>query len=228
MSLFKKIYKGRDGRNHFEEIMRRPAVMTENLWPKTKRGIQTRNKLLRAAEYCFGIKGYHESSITEITQKAGVSLGNFYTYFQSKYQIFEALLWEMQNELLRLIKHRTEGIDDRIEKEREGFKALFYFIKERPYWYRLFPQAEFVDKELHRKTMDRFAGLYIKRIEEAIGKGEIRPANAEMLVYSFMGIANYLGMKWVLWDKKEVDDELIDELMDFIKYGISKYKLAEV
>jgi AcrR family transcriptional regulator len=196
-------------------------MLNENLKPKTNRGIQTRNKLLLAAEYIFGKNGYHESSITEITQKAGVSLGNFYTYFESKYQIFEALLWEMQNELLRSIKERTAGIENRIEKEREGFKALFHFIKKRPYWYSLFPQAEFVDKELHRKVMERFAGLYINRIEEAIGKGEIRSLNAEMLVYSFMGITNYLGMKWVLWDKREVDDELIDEIMEFIKFGIS-------
>lgn len=184
--------------------------------------MQTRNKLLRAAEYIFGKNGYHQSSIVEITQKAEVSLGNFYTYFESKYQIFEALLWDMQSELTRLLQERTSGIENRIDIEREGFKTLFYFLKERPYWYSLFPQAEFVDKELHRKIFDKFAQSYIHRIEDAIEKGDIRPLNAEMLVYSFMGIMNYLGMKWVLWDKKEVDDALLDELMDFIKFGIMK------
>ncbi|MCM3766170.1 MULTISPECIES: TetR/AcrR family transcriptional regulator [Bacillaceae] len=193
----------------------------DHLKPKTNRGIQTRNKLLRSAEYIFGKNGYHQSSITEITQNAGVSLGNFYTYFESKYQIFEALIWEMQRELLLFIKERTEGIDNRIEIERAGFKALFEFVKKRPYWYSLFPQAEFVDKELHRKTMEKFAKSYINRIEESMEKGEIRSLNSEMLVYSFMGITNYLGMKWILWDGKEIDDKLIDDIMDFVKFGIS-------
>jgi AcrR family transcriptional regulator len=198
-----------------------------HLEPKTKRGIKTRNKLLRSAEVTFGKKGYHQSSITEITQTAGVSLGNFYTYFESKYQIFEDLLWEMRSELTRLIKERTAGIDNRVEMEREGFKALFEFVKRRPNWYSLFPQAEFVDKKLHRKAMEKFANPYIHRIEESIEKNEIRGLNAEMLVYSFMGIMNYLGMKWILWDKKEVNDELIDELMAFVKFGITMENFKE-
>ena len=63
-------------------------MSSENTMPKTMRGIQTRNKLFKSAEYLFGKNGYHQSSITEITQYAGVSLGNFYTYFESKYQIY--------------------------------------------------------------------------------------------------------------------------------------------
>lgn len=198
-------------------------MSNDHLMPKTNRGIQTRNKLLRSAEHIFGKKGYHESSITEITQDAGVSLGNFYTYFESKYQIFEELLLDMQSELIRLLKKRTDGINNRIDMEREGFKAFFEFLKARPYWLSLFPQAEFVDKELHRKVFEKFARPYISRLEESIENGEIRKLNVEMLVYSFMGITNYLGLKWVLWDKKEVEDKLIDEIMDFIKHGIMKH-----
>ncbi|WP_158737994.1 TetR/AcrR family transcriptional regulator [Alteribacillus sp. YIM 98480] len=188
--------------------------------PKTKKGMQTRDKLLSSAEYIFGNYGYHQASITEITQRAGVSLGSFYNYYESKYQIFEDLLWRMQNELIKFIKQRTETADDRIKVEREGFKALFMFLEERPYWYSLFPQAEFVDKELHQKLFSKFTNSYMKRLKKSLDNGEIRPINVELLVHCFMGIANYLGMKWVLWDQREINDELIDELMAFIKIGI--------
>ncbi|OLO26624.1 hypothetical protein BTR23_22650 [Alkalihalophilus pseudofirmus] len=197
-------------------------MSNDHLMPKTNRGIQTRNKLLRSAEYIFGKNGYHQSSISEITQNAGVSLGNFYTYFESKYQIFEALLWDMQAQLTQLIKTRISGIDNRIDIEREGIKVLFEFLKQRPYWYSLFPQAEFVNRDLYREIFEKFTKSYIKGLEEAIAKEEIRNLNAEMLVYSFMGITHYLGLKWILWENREVDDELIDELMEFIKYGIMK------
>lgn len=197
-------------------------MLKEHLIPKTDKGIQTRNKLFRAAEYTFGKKGYHQGSVTEITQLAEVSLGTFYTYFESKYHIFESLLWDMLGELTRLIRQRTAGIENRIEKEREGFRALLYFLKERPYWYNLFPQAEFVDKDLHRKIFEEFAQIYIKRIEESIEKGQIRKLNSEMLVYSLMGIVNYIGLKWIIWDKKDITDDMLDEIMDFITYGIAK------
>lgn len=194
----------------------------EVLKPKTNRGVQTRNKLLRSAEYIFGKNGYHQSSITEITQHAGVSLGNFYTYFESKYQIFEELLWDMQEELLRMIKKHTAGIENRIEREREGFKTLFTFLKQRPYWYSLFPQAEFVNKELHRKAMEKFARAYSFRIEESMQRGQIRKMNPEILAYTFMGMTNYVGMKWVIWEEKEITDEMLDEIMSFVKFGIAK------
>ncbi|WP_233269550.1 TetR/AcrR family transcriptional regulator [Alteribacillus sp. YIM 98480] len=176
---------------------------------------------MRSAEYVFGKNGYHQSSITEITQNAGVSLGSFYTYFESKFHIFETLLWEMVRGLIEVIKKRTIGIQNRIELEKEGFKAFFDFIKERPYWYSLFPQAEFVDKKLYQEIFEKFAESYVLRIQDSINKGEIRPVDPEILVYSFIGITNYIGMKWIIWDKKDVDDDLIEELMSFIKFGIA-------
>ena len=63
--------------------------------PKTERGRKTRNKLLEAAEIEFGEKGFHEAGISGITYRAGVALGTFYTYFESKEEIFRALVHYM-------------------------------------------------------------------------------------------------------------------------------------
>ena len=52
--------------------------------PKTKRGRRTREKLLHAAEAEFGESGFADTSIASITQRAGVALGTFYVYFESK------------------------------------------------------------------------------------------------------------------------------------------------
>lgn len=196
-------------------------MQTEDLKPKTHKGIQSRNRLLRAAEYVFGEKGYHESSIVEITQHANMSLGSFYTYYESKYHIFEALLKDMIEELTRVLREKTANIQDRIEMERAGFKAMLEFVRDRPNWYNLFPQAEFVNKELYKEIYTKFADAYIRRIKQSMDSGEIRKLNPEVVVYSFIGIINSIGIKWVVWDKREIDDQLIDDLMDFIKYGIA-------
>ena len=60
--------------------------------PKTKRGRRTREKLLHAAEAEFGENGFADTSIASITQRAGVALGTFYVYFESKEEIFRALV----------------------------------------------------------------------------------------------------------------------------------------
>ena len=60
--------------------------------PRTERGRRTQRAILDAAASEFGEKGFHESSIVSITIRAGVALGSFYTYFESKEALFKALV----------------------------------------------------------------------------------------------------------------------------------------
>ena len=67
--------------------------------PRTARGERTRQALIAAAAAEFGEKGFHEGSITGITQRAGVALGSFYTYFESKDALFRALVAAMSEQV---------------------------------------------------------------------------------------------------------------------------------
>ena len=63
--------------------------------PRTARGERTLRKILDAARDEFGERGFADSSIVAITQRAGVALGTFYTYFDSKEAVFQALVRDM-------------------------------------------------------------------------------------------------------------------------------------
>src|SRR6059058_5140571 len=63
--------------------------------PRTPRGERSLRKILDAARAEFGDRGFAESSIVGITQRAGVALGTFYTYFDSKEEVFRALVRDM-------------------------------------------------------------------------------------------------------------------------------------
>ena len=63
--------------------------------PRTERGRKTLRKLLDAATREFAGHGFHDASISGITRRAGVALGSFYTYFDSKDAIFRALVSDM-------------------------------------------------------------------------------------------------------------------------------------
>src|SRR3954470_21220605 len=63
--------------------------------PRTPRGERTLRKILDAAREEFGERGFSDSSIVGITQRAGVALGTFYTYFDSKEELFRALVRDM-------------------------------------------------------------------------------------------------------------------------------------
>lgn len=59
--------------------------------------------LLRAAEYVFGQRGVDGAKVEEITARAGVSKGAFYLHFQSKEDVFRALVESMVARLAQVL-----------------------------------------------------------------------------------------------------------------------------
>lgn len=66
----------------------------------TARGERTRAALVKAARTVFERDGYLDARLSDITQEARCSTGTFYTYFDSKREIFAAVLAAAQDEML--------------------------------------------------------------------------------------------------------------------------------
>lgn len=203
------------------------ARNSSHLTPKTDRGMRTKQKLLAAATKLFGELGYFPTGISDITREAKVSLGTFYTYYESKDEIFRDLVLTNMKSIRKELAQSTKGLTNHNQKEREGIKAFFRFLQKNQYYYRLYRQSEFVDANLHRELFETFAEGYIKGISQSIDEGEIRKLNLELLVYSLMGMLENVGMKWVLWEKREVDDEFIDEIMSLMLNGYANKALGK-
>lgn len=194
---------------------RRPVIS-----PKRERGRRTRRQLLDAAEAAFGSRGYFEASVVEITRRARVAQGTFYVYFPSKRAIFSELVRERSRDLRRTIQKAISGVADRRDVERIGFEAFFTFIRRHRAMYRIVRQAEFVDPRLYRWYYERFAEGYIPALRQAMRRGQIRSLDPEVLTYCLMGIADFLGMRWVLWEKNGLRPAVLDAMMDFMLRGI--------
>ena len=59
---------------------------------KQARARETYEELLRAAAAVFAERGYHYSPVREIAERAGVSVGTFYVYFNDKRSVFVELI----------------------------------------------------------------------------------------------------------------------------------------
>lgn len=190
--------------------------------PATARGQRTRQKLLDAAETVFGRLGYERASIVEITRTAGVAQGTFYVYFRSKKVVFVELVWELNRKLRTSLRQATDALvdPDRIELERTGAITYLRFVQEHRNLYRIVRQAEFVDEELYREYYRQLSAGYRKGLQAAMERGEIRPLDPEALVYMMMGILDFVGMRWVLWEGRMPSDEVLDDMLAFIRDGM--------
>lgn len=188
--------------------------------PKTARGKKTRDKLLQAAETEFGEKGFHAAAISGITYRAGVALGTFYTYYESKEEIFQDLVSYMSHRTRRWIAERVAGAPDRMAAERLGIEAYIEFARQHKGIYRIITEAEFVANDAYRKHYESFADAYRDNLKKAGESGDIRQGDYETWTWAIMGIAVFLGMKYTEWDDSVPASRVAEIVTDMIANGI--------
>jgi AcrR family transcriptional regulator len=195
-------------------------VSSSNKTPKTARGKRTREKLLRAAEIEFGEKGFHEAAVSGITYRAGVALGTFYTYFESKEEIFQALVSYMSRRTRSWIAERVADAPDRLTAERMGLEAYIEFVCQHKGIYRIISEAEFVANDAYREHYTGFANAYLDNLRKAGKRGDIREGDYETWSWAIMGMAVTLGMRYAEWDESIPASRIAETVVDLIANGI--------
>lgn len=189
-------------------------------YPKTKRGEATLNKLLEAAEVLFLEKGYYNASIVDITRKAGVGLGTFYVYFEDKFSIYKYLVLSYSRRIRRHIAVSINHLDNRKEMERVGLIAYLEFIKEFPQTYNIIWESLHVDKQLFREYYESFAAFYQRALDKSLDVGDIKPYDNEVVAFALMGIANFIGLRWVVLESTDNLEIVANEVIRMLDEGL--------
>lgn len=176
--------------------------------PRTERGRRTLRAILDAAASEFGERGYHETGITQITQRAGVALGTFYTYFDSKEEVFRALVRDMSEQVKRHVAPVLARAADGLEGEREGLRSFLEFVLQHKEIYRIIDEAEFVDPESFRQHYAGTADRIAARLRTATERGEIRPGDPDVEAWAIMGMNVFLGLRFGVWGDDRTPDQV--------------------
>lgn len=188
--------------------------------PKTARGAKTKAKLLDAACREFGARGFHDCMIVDITQSAGVGLGTFYVYFESKEEIFRELVSYMGHLTRAYIAQRLEGIKNRLEAEKIGLKAFIEFARGHKDLYRIVMESQFVVPDAYHQYYENFHSAYETNLKGAVAKQEISKGNDEVRAWSLIGLSVFLGMRYGVWDDSKDLDDVCEAAFDLIKNGL--------
>ncbi len=196
------------------------AVSAEKA-PRTERGRRTVRKLLSAAAQEFGERGYHEAAITGITARAGVALGTFYTYFESKEELFRMLVRDMSDAVRAHVAEAVAGAPDRIAAERIGLAAFIAFVREHPELYRIIEEAQFVAEDVYREHYLKFVDGYGRNLAAARKRGEISQGPDELRAWALIGMSVFLGMRYGVWKKDMAPQDVADMAIDFVSQGLA-------
>ncbi len=86
--------------------------------PKLRTAVVDRNqlKIEKAALRVFIRRGYHGTSVREIAQAAGVSLGNLYNYYATKEDLFAHLVKRYEARMAVLIRKALSPLAGEVDK----------------------------------------------------------------------------------------------------------------
>jgi AcrR family transcriptional regulator len=193
--------------------------------PRTERGRKTLRRLLEAAAAEFGERGFHEAAITGITQRAGVALGTFYTYFESKEEVFRALVRDMSRATRAHVAEAVKDAPDRLAAERLGLESFIAFVRRHRELYRIIEEAQFVAEDVYREHYLTFADAYRRNLARARARGEIADGSAtadEPRAWALIGMSVFLGMRYGLWEEDLSPAEVAEIAIGLVSEGLRK------
>ena len=193
--------------------------------PRTARGERTLRKILDAARDEFGERGFADSSIVGITQRAGVALGTFYTYFDSKEVLFQALVRDMSTQVRDHVAPVLKQSADTLEGERAALESFLWFAREHRDVYRIIDEAEFVDARAYREHYETTATRIAARLVAGRDRGEIdgnySDEDLEILAWALMGANVFLGLRFAVWSSTD-PKRVSDTMGRLLRSGLSK------
>lgn len=93
--------------------------------PKQARSIEKKNIIKKAALELFTEKGYHQTTSNEIAKRANLSIGTFYSYFPDKKGVYEELVKEFYQYVIKQVPQIDVSTDHSIF---EIAKSIIYIV----------------------------------------------------------------------------------------------------
>jgi AcrR family transcriptional regulator len=181
------------------------------------RGLETRGRVLDAAEQVFGDLGYHEASIVKITEAAGVGQGTFYLYFASKHEVFDELVRDLNRRIRHAMTESAAKGETRLEQEILGFRGYFEFTARHPGLYKIIRQAAFVSPDIFKWHYDRVSERYVAALRESAARGELGSIDPEVAAWALMAVGETIGLRWIVWGDGHVPSHVVAELGRIIR-----------
>jgi len=180
-------------------------------------------RLLGAAERLFGERSYRDTTVAAICELAGMATGSFYAHFDSKTDIFVAVIRRLNIDLRAAMAAALQRAEDNQRaRERAAFRAYFDLMSERPWSFRILREAEFVAPGEFRAYYERLARGYSRGVRVAQLTGEVDARyDPEVIAYIYTGLGHFIGMRWAEWTAGgRVPDDIFDDLMDVLARGL--------
>ena len=186
--------------------------------------LNTRERIMEAAEAVFAEKGYHDAAMDEIVRRTDMSKGGLYFHFPSKERLFFAVMDHLADRLIDRVSgavERRQGAVERLDAALET--AMDILTKRRRLAKLLLVQGYSMGNPFEKKRMEiftRFASLIRDNLELAVREGVIPPQNTEIAAFVWAGAINEVLIRWVYTGEPDPMKEALPVLRRMLLDGV--------
>ena len=190
---------------------------------------ETRKKqILKAASRICAAKGYHNASVSDIIEEAGIARGTFYLYFNSKRDVFSALVDTLTESIQACLKRvdLSPGSPRWEEQIKDNVRRLASaLLEERELTMILYTHPMGLDREYDSKTREFYDWL-INSTEGAIHLGQemglLRPdINPRLAALHMVGSVKEVMHHIAAYGEPVIQlEKLMDEMLEYHLNGI--------
>src|SRR5215831_17898409 len=191
---------------------------------------ERRQQLIDAAREVFTHKGYHATTVDDITRAAGVAKGTFYLYFSEKREVF----YEVVRAFFQLIKdvgssvaREVRSADEFLARaEQAALEMLRIFAANRQLARLAYRESMGLDDRLEQMIRDFYrdiAQVEADNIRRGIELGMFRPVNPLVCAYAHIGMIERVLLQSLHRDSGLPAPELVvRELLSLAYDGLRK------
>ncbi|MGI8493082.1 MAG: TetR/AcrR family transcriptional regulator [Acidimicrobiales bacterium] len=164
--------------------------------PQRLQAARRRKQLLEVAVELFGQRGFHDTSMEDIAEEAGVTKPVVYQHFSSKSELYLELVELVGRQLLEAVAGSATAEPSPHQRVLAGFRAYFHFVSRRTNAFKLLFGTD-------ARRSDEFAVAF-RGIEESVAdtiatfiNADIDDEHRALLGYAIVGLAEVAGRHWV-------------------------------
>lgn len=158
---------------------------------------ERRRQLLDVALGVFAREGYHEASMNDVAEAAGVTKPVLYQHFQSKRELYLELLRDVGGRLELAIAEATADAGGPRQQVEAGLRAYFEFVADQSEAFQLlFAGGSRTDDEFLIVAQHVEASI-ARFVAELIDVEGLDPAHRTLLAHGVVGVAEGTSRHWV-------------------------------
>lgn len=181
--------------------------------------------IFASARELFYDKGFKDTSVLDITKKAGIAVGSFYNFYKSKEEVFLNVFMAESEQLKKQVIAEVDLEGDPVVVVKEIGLKMFAAVRENPIlreWYTrdVYSKMEeylFTDEGIEEWDDQYSYNLFTGMIKKWQAEGKFRTDMDSDMIFAILNTFQYIDMH-----KEEIGNQYFPELLELIMEFVIK------